>query len=129
MLLIDAAINGKDDAVADLLGKGADKDAVDSRGRTALYCGCWKDHKFVVKHLLQAGANVEKANAETGVTPLILAAANGRLNVMELLLQNGADATKRENTGRTAFDAARKYTKHSAVKMLEVSAPLSCVCY
>ncbi len=53
--------------------------------------------------LLKAGANVDVANS-TGETPLIAAVHRRDLAMVKLLLANGANADRNDNSGRTARD-------------------------
>jgi ankyrin repeat protein len=46
-------------------------------------------------------------DAPCGLTPLMAAAAAGRDAIVELLLQRGADPTRRDCEGRSAADHAR----------------------
>jgi uncharacterized protein len=58
-----------------------------------------------VKLLLDKGADINALNEE-GATPLIEAAAFGRLAIVKMLLQNGADLETRSKSGGTALHAA-----------------------
>ena len=62
--------------VARLLTAGADVDAVDSSGQTALWKVSYHGHVAVVVALLGAGADASKATA-TGTTPLASALLQG----------------------------------------------------
>lgn len=55
--------------------------------------------------LLEKGARTN-ARDEEGETPLIVAAAYGRLEILKVLLQNGADVEATDDFGRTALLAA-----------------------
>ena len=59
-------------------------------------------------HLNAAGADLETADAE-GMTPLLLAAARQRPEVVKALLQAGADATARDRHGYDAAALAAYY--------------------
>ena len=48
-----------------------------------------------------------------GVTPLMIAAACGHVNIIELLIQTGADANSEDGQGHTALDYATM-TNHDA---------------
>ena len=65
----DAAMQGDRDAVRSLLKQGADVNAAQSDGMTALHWAAMKDDVEMAKMLLYAGANVKAAN-RYGVTPL-----------------------------------------------------------
>ena len=57
--------------------------------------------------LLNNGAEVDKANIY-GVTPLILASALGRLEVVNLLIEHQADVHLKNDDGKTALHYARR---------------------
>jgi len=105
--LMVAAVRGQRAIVACLLAAGAAVDAVDDRGFTALFHGCYdpdedRGHPDVVELLLAAGADKE-AKIGFGVRPLMYAAGNGEAGVVEVLLRAGADPLARNEVGRTAL--------------------------
>ena len=51
--------------------------------------------------------NARQGNATDGFTPLMEAAMNGQAEMVDLLLEHGADRTLRDDTGLTAGDHAR----------------------
>jgi ankyrin repeat protein len=73
------------------------------RGLTALMFAPTAD---VAQVLLDAGAVVD-ATDELGVTPLMRAAGTGGIEVVKLLLQQGANPKKKSKNGMTAADFAR----------------------
>jgi ankyrin repeat protein len=79
-----AAFKGRADAVRDLLGRGADVDAADAEGYTALHCAAEAGRAGVVDVLLRHGANA-KATTAKGRTAAEVAAATGKSKVMRLL--------------------------------------------
>ena len=109
-----AAENGHRDVVEPLLRQGgADLDAKDELGWTALHHAVSKGHLEVAKLLLDRGADVDLADKK-GRAPLSFAAANGHLDVAKLLLDRGADVDVRDEWGRTALDRAKEdYQGHS----------------
>jgi ankyrin repeat protein len=60
-----------------------------------------------VQVLLAKGADVN-ARDNTGGTPLILAAFEGRTNAVQILLAHGADVNAKDNKGETALMAAKR---------------------
>lgn len=58
-------------------------------------------------HLLSANVNAQ--DAETGDTPLINAADDGRLENIAYLLRAGADVSLRDRRGRSALDRAKEH--------------------
>ena len=70
-----------------LLDNGADVNAVDARGFTALHRAAEKGHIELVKALLERGAAVSPRAGEH--TPLSLAHARGQAQVVEVLRGHG----------------------------------------
>ena len=90
-------------------GKMQDLDeAVDGNGRTALYVASRRGYVDIVKGMLAAGANKDKAD-DHGSTPLFIAARKGHIEVVNALIVARADLNKAMNNGATPlFIAARK---------------------
>jgi ankyrin repeat protein len=63
----------------------------------------------IVKALIQAGAEVNKSDEAYHVTPLHVAALNGRKDVAALLLEEGADIDKQDIDGDTPLKFASYY--------------------
>ena len=112
--LLLASASGDSDQVTALLAAGADVKAQNDQGETALMLACGRRGYVVsvetavaiAKALLAAGAEVN-AKDEAGYTALMHACStinNGE--VIELLLNNGADITVVSEGGNTAYDLA-----------------------
>ena len=95
------------DAVETSLAAGADVNATDENGQTALiYASSANTDPKVVEGLLEAGANVN-AQTTTGWTALMTAVRdNPNPEVPLELLQAGADPTLRNNEDKAALDYA-----------------------
>ena len=50
-----------------------------------------KGHPGVMRALIMAGADVDKAKTDTGATPCCIAAGNGHVEVLRALVEAGAD--------------------------------------
>jgi ankyrin repeat protein len=96
---------GDEDNVRFLLAHGTTADAPRSpKGRTPLMVACaYYAGKTICRMLIDKGADIN-ATAQDGTTPLMLAAQNAKLDVVELLLKKGANANAKDATGKTALD-------------------------
>lgn len=90
-----------------LIGAGADLNASDGMGNTALMGSCFKGNTEVVRYLIESGADVN-AKAANGGTALHFAAMVNRPEIATLLVSAGADPTIRDDKGLTAADHARQ---------------------
>jgi ankyrin repeat protein len=87
----DAVLQGKKDVLRSLLQKGADVNAPQIDGTTALHWAVRADDLEMADLLLNAGAKPSVANRD-GATPLQLAALNGSAAMIGRLLKAGVDA-------------------------------------
>lgn len=62
---------------------------------------CREGHSAVVELLLKHGVCIDNMDIEHGRTPLWWAADKGHVEVVKLLLGNGADKYLEDNDGRT----------------------------
>ena len=100
-------------------GKMQDLDeAVDGNGCTALYAASCRGYVDIVKGMLAAGANKNKANMN-GATPLYIAAQKGHVEVVQAQLSAGADWTKRDDSGKTAEDWATQQGHQEIILLLQ----------
>jgi ankyrin repeat protein len=88
-----------------LVRAGADVDAVDALGRTALHHAATDRRADLVNELLRLGASVYKADAQ-GRTPLHLAALARSEPCVDALLAAGAPRSARDVDGLTARELA-----------------------
>ncbi|HZL96724.1 MAG TPA: ankyrin repeat domain-containing protein, partial [Vicinamibacterales bacterium] len=90
-------------AVKDLLKKGADVNASQGDGMTALHWAALNGDAEVAQMLLYAGANVGAKTRLGGYTPLHLAAQVGHASVIAPLIAAGAQVSAATATGATAL--------------------------
>jgi uncharacterized protein len=101
--LMYAALHGELPAVQFLVSRGAE---VNRPGWTALHYAAANGHVDVVRYLLERHAYLD-AESPNRTTPLMMAARQGKPTMVELLLEEGADPTIRNQSGLTAADYAR----------------------
>lgn len=96
-------------AAADLINRGADINVATlwtnmTPAHLAAFFGC----DAVLQHLCRAKAALNTPCADfDGATPLHLAAMTGSIGAVSALLDNGADATARDNFRRTPLQSAK----------------------
>ncbi len=95
----DAAMRGDVDVVRALLRDGADVNAAQGDGMTALHWAAERGAAELAEMLLYAGANVAAVTRLGDYTPLHLASRGGRSDVVEVLLRAGADPEAATSTG------------------------------
>ena len=103
--------------IKELLKKGADLEAKDKDGLTALMVAVYNGRLEVVKYLAECGADLE-AKDKAGQTALIKAAINEQLDVVKCLMDNGADLDASDKHGKTALMKAASWGKLDVVKCL-----------
>ena len=81
--LINACSEGYYDMVQYLLEKGADPECATSEGKTALHEAACSGHLAISKLLVETGLTMTKDN--DGLTPLMMAAVNGKSDMVEYL--------------------------------------------
>src|SRR6201984_1821759 len=93
-----AAAFGHEDVARYLHGKGAEINAIatNETGYTALTGAVASSHAALAKWLVENGADVNYRYAK-GHSPLLEAAANGKLEIVRILLAHGADPNVRKH--------------------------------
>jgi ankyrin repeat protein len=113
-----AAQGGDTQAVKDLLTKGADVNAKDETGKTALlWVAPARDNPEMVKLLIAKGADVNAKDNE-GETALMIAASQSNPETLAALLDAGAEVNAQNNAGRTALMAAAFRANIEEIKIL-----------
>ncbi len=103
-----------------LLEAGADVNATDRKGETAVMKASGYGYRQIVKVLIEHRAGVNLKDSK-GRTALMQAAAGRYSDAVPLLLENGADPNARDNEGTTALDLADASHNLGAIKMLSVA--------
>ncbi|MEX0837685.1 MAG: ankyrin repeat domain-containing protein, partial [Gemmatimonadota bacterium] len=114
----DAAQANDAAQVRTLLQQGADVNAPQPDGLTALHWAALNDSQEIVDVLLYAGASLEPLTRVGGYTPLHLAARSGHASIVRLLLERGAEADPWTSTGVTALHFAAQANDAESVRAL-----------
>ena len=102
----DAAMRGDAAAVRELLADGADVNAAQGDGMTALHWAAERGDPDLARMLLHAGAAVEPVTRIGSYTPLHVAARSGSAAVATLLLDAGAGPATTAGAGTTPLHLA-----------------------
>lgn len=103
--LMIACYKGNKLAVEALLAKGAE---VNRPGWTPLHYAAAIGNNDIVQMLLDRSAYID-AESPNKTTPIMMAARGGHILTVKLLLDEGADATLKNELGMTAIDFAEKH--------------------
>lgn len=101
--LMIAAYKNNKEAVQALLAKGVQ---VNRPGWTALHYAAAAGAEDIVRMLLEKSAYID-AESPNKTTPIMMAAWEGHIWTVKLLLDEGADATLKNERGMTAIDFAK----------------------
>src|SRR6266850_1265982 len=105
--LVDAAKNAGKDALRALIQQGANVNAAEADGTTALHWASYRDDVDSADLLIRAGAKVNAAN-DLGVTPLWTASQNGSEAMVRRLLEAGANPNAALLAGETPVMVAAR---------------------
>ncbi len=112
------AQNGDHVSVERLIDIGANVNAFDELGRTALHYAVLSNESRLVHLLLERKASVNAYDEERiGDTAIMLAAENGLLKIVKMLLNAGADPYITGWLGRDALDLAERCQKQDGSKV------------
>ncbi|KAL5611978.1 uncharacterized protein BROUX77_002134 [Berkeleyomyces rouxiae] len=101
------AVKANFSVIVDMLVKaGVDLDWQDKTGETALHLASRYDHVDCAQILLKGGAKIDATESTYAWTPLHVAAVDGKMASVELLVQNGAIIDKLDSSGWTAKEHA-----------------------
>jgi len=111
--------------VSRLLNFGAHPNVADHDGRTPLWLAVHKEDARIAALLLDYKADPNCRVGKNRMTPLMVAAKNGRIEVVNLLLDRGANPRLTTEDGRTAAQFARENFKANMVDQSEYNQKLA----
>lgn len=114
----DAAERGDVETVVALLQQGADVNAAQGDGMTALHWAGMNGNAELVEVLLYAGAAAEATTRLGGYTALHLASRVGHADAIEALVAQGADVSARTSTGAMPLHLAAGSGDVDAISVL-----------
>jgi len=117
---LDATSAGHLDRVCELLDAGAEIDALDKHGQTALMNAAHRGDAELVRVLIQRGANLNHTS-KYKLTALMLAVIAGHSEVVRMLVAAGADRQMKGSKGTfacTPLQYAERYGKSELVSLL-----------
>jgi len=111
-----------------LLSEGADLNAKNPSGCTALFLAAYRGQASVMEKLLEKGLDPnigltapfdkDYRYFSAGYTPLMAASYMGKESCVALLLQHGADVNRANSEGRTALHYAARWGQFPVVRQL-----------
>jgi ankyrin repeat protein len=113
-------------AVKALLKNGADVNAAQGDGMTALHWAATNGDAALTRMLLSAGANIRATTRLGGITALHMASESGHAQVVAALIAAGADTNGATTTGATPLMlAARSGSSETVTRLVETGADIN----
>ena len=104
-------------ALSQAIANGAEIDARNGKGQTALLIAVWNNDIEAARLLIEAGADVNVKDALQD-SPYLVAGAHGRNEILKMILQNGADLNSVNRFGGTAIIPAAEKGHPETVSLL-----------
>ncbi|MBU8878171.1 ankyrin repeat domain-containing protein [Bacillus sp. FJAT-29790] len=115
--LLQAAERGEADTISELIKKGANINAQDSKGRTAAMVATYNNDVETSKVLIKAGADVDIQD-DMKNNPFLYAGAEGYIDILKLTIEAGADPAITNRYGGTALIPASEHGYVDVIKEL-----------
>ncbi len=115
--LLDLARAGRTDELVAYVDAGVPVDLTDPSGNTLVMLASYHGHSATAGALAERGADVDRAN-DRGQTPLAGAVFKGEVEVVQVLVAAGADATA---GSPSAIETARFFGRQDLLGLLGVS--------
>lgn len=116
--LVSVVRSGRVDTLTQKLSGGADVNATDESGMTALMEASLRNRLKMVRLLLENGAGAEAVENFFGCNALTFACLSGRSEVVRTLLDHGGNVNAQDRFRRTALMAAAATGNIGAVQHL-----------
>lgn len=107
-LLVNAACYGRKNVLEFLINKGANVNASDKMGFTAMHFAAQENHADIIRILLKNGADINARNA-FGNPPIFCVRLPHAKELYKLLMENGADPNIKNNFGVSTRDTHAAY--------------------
>jgi ankyrin repeat protein len=114
--MIKASANGDINTVNNLLRQGVNPNGKDQQGNTPLFVAANYGQSAIVKLLLDHKAKVDVVTPPNRYTPLMMAVEY--IDVVRLLIENGANVNLQSSSGETALMMACHETRDSEIVKL-----------
>jgi ankyrin repeat protein len=106
------------DLVMLLINAGADIYDFDEEGVSIFEVAITYNYLEIVQYFISEGIDVNKTQRRSGFTPLMAATCYGRVEIVKLLMQHGADKDAVDLKGISVIDFARKMNKKTILALL-----------
>lgn len=108
------------EVVKKTINAGANINAKDKHGYTALMWAVKLDCKETAKILIKSGADIDAQNNQ-GYTALILGVMHNRIEIVEMLIYLGADINIKDNENNTALMYAQENCNAEIIKIFQTN--------
>ncbi|BAA89654.1 gp29 [Wolbachia phage WO] len=103
-----------------LVEKGANVNAADVEGYTALHLAVTEKRLEIVRELIKSGADINAAEYGNKCTPLHLACMVGKVEIVKELVEAGAEIEQADTFGMTAMDYAKNSKEITEILKKEI---------